>query len=270
MLAESRSLRSILASAEAKLRIRHEICPLVHLLDLTRESTREDKATYGIAITIRTMWVQFSSGVSLRDIYFGEVANTSNLDVIWCLHKVRTRDGTIRDKTCPISRLNTPRHFKALSVADSRICTRIRRREDTEVVDRVDVGVLTLRRLVGARPTLVRPGLSLLRVVRSVGGEVRRRVRLCADADKEEQGKDDGQHQGSSQGRGGRSNRPRRGTIILQYLKYPFGHRLQGQLGTCRSGARSVGGTNQPSDGTLKNKHTNGPVSGCLVLARAN
>lgn len=30
---------------------------------------------------------------------------TSNLDVIWCLHKVRTRDGAIGDETRPISGL---------------------------------------------------------------------------------------------------------------------------------------------------------------------
>jgi hypothetical protein len=79
-------------------------------------------------IAVRTMRIQFSSGVSSGDIYFGQVTNTlmkglwvsmrmtawegkrrrtGDLNVIWGLYKVRASNGTIRDKTRSIARLSS-------------------------------------------------------------------------------------------------------------------------------------------------------------------
>ena len=80
-------------------------------------------------VAIRTMRIQFSSGIPSRDIYFGQVANTlmtvpvvldeedslggkgggrtSDLNIVWGLYKVRASNGTIGDKTRSIARLSS-------------------------------------------------------------------------------------------------------------------------------------------------------------------
>jgi len=108
VIADRRRLRRVLTATEAEFFGRDEIRPLVQLLELARKSGREYKTSNWIAFAVRTMRIQFSSGVSSRDIYFGQVTNTSDLDVVWGLYKVRASNGTIRDKARSIARLDAP------------------------------------------------------------------------------------------------------------------------------------------------------------------
>jgi len=142
VVAERRRLGCVLATTETKLVGSNEICPLVQLFQLARESGREDKTSNRVTIAGRAMGIQFSSGIPSWNIYFGQVANTSDLNIIRGLYKVRASDGTARDKTRSITRLDTPSHFDLLGVADDRSGSRVRRGENTKVVKRVHVGIL--------------------------------------------------------------------------------------------------------------------------------
>jgi hypothetical protein len=85
-----------------------------------------------------------------------------------------------------------------LSVSDDRSGSRFRRREDTKVVKGINVGILTVRSLVGTSPTLVGTCLTLLGLSRGIRRKVGGRVGLRVDADiGKEEGK--GEHGGKHQ-----------------------------------------------------------------------
>jgi hypothetical protein len=72
-------------------------------------------------LTIGTPVVQFTAFVSLLNVELGEIADTSDLNVIRSLDKVDTLKGTVRDETRAATRLGAPSNFLLLRNADSRI-----------------------------------------------------------------------------------------------------------------------------------------------------
>lgn len=143
------------------------------------------------------MRVKFTARIALWNVQEGQVTHAGDLDVVWRLDKVGTCDGAVGDETRAVTRLDTPGHLDALSVADDRSRAWLWGREQTEVVYGIDwrgkcgsvaervktrgtrtEGVLTRRCLVGPRPAPVRARLSLFAGVGRVRRQVRRAVRL--------------------------------------------------------------------------------------------
>lgn len=143
------------------------------------------------------MRVEFAACIALGNVQEGQVTHAGDLDVVWRLDKVCTCDGAVGDETRAVTRLDTPGHLDALSVANDRSRAWLWGREQTEVVYGIDwrgkcesvaeqiktrgtrtEGVLTRRCLVGPRPAPVRARLSLLAGVGRVRRQVRRAVRL--------------------------------------------------------------------------------------------
>lgn len=165
VLAERGRVGPVLARAEAELRVRHVVRPLVHLHILARERVREHEPADRVAVPVCAVWIELAASVARRDVDLRQVADAGDLDVVGSLHEMRALDRVRWDGTCAIAVLETPRDFNTLGVADSRICTWLRRSIEAKVIDRVDVDVLAHGVLVIAGTTLVGPGLTLFGLV---------------------------------------------------------------------------------------------------------
>lgn len=77
----------------------------MQLFNLARESRGEYKTSDWITFSIRTVGIKFTSSVSGGNIYLGQVANASDLNVIRGLYEVRSSNGAIRDDARSITRL---------------------------------------------------------------------------------------------------------------------------------------------------------------------
>lgn len=84
------------------------------------------------------MRIQLATGISVRNVQGGEITDTCDLYVVRGLNEMRASYGTIRDQTRPIARLDAPGDLDAFGYPDGRVCARLRRSKNTEVVDRVD------------------------------------------------------------------------------------------------------------------------------------
>jgi len=120
----------------------------MELLNLSGESVREHKPADRVTIAVSTVWVELASSVSRRNVELCQVTGTSDLNVIGCLDEVGSLNGAVGHETRTGSRLQAPGDFEALSLSNDRVCSRLRRSEQAEVIDRVDVRVLTHRRLL--------------------------------------------------------------------------------------------------------------------------
>ena len=72
-------------------------------------------------LTIGTPVIQFATFILLLYVELGEIANTSDLNIIWSLDKVHTLQSTVRDKTRTPTRLGAPSNFLLLGNTDNRI-----------------------------------------------------------------------------------------------------------------------------------------------------
>lgn len=160
------------------------------------------------------MRVEFTSLVTLRNVDLRQVTNTGYLDVVGSLDEVRARDGAVGDDTRAVAALEAPRDLDTLRVSNHGARTRLRRREETEVIERVHCGptaesvlrlgrcealyacgrtvdILAHRVLVTAIAALVRARLTLLgdpwRGFRKIGGRVGLR-----EGDRRESQRDEG------------------------------------------------------------------------------
>lgn len=89
-------------------------------------------------VAVSTMRVQLSASVALGNIELGQVADTSDLNVIRGLYEVRALDGSIRNEAGAVTALETPRDFDALGLTNRGLRTGLGRSEQTKVIDRVD------------------------------------------------------------------------------------------------------------------------------------
>lgn len=186
MITQGRTLSFFFASSNAKFGGRHEVRPLMQLLQLAIvEYTREDQATDGIAVSSCTVRVKLATGITGGDVDGGEVANAGYLDVIRRLNKMSTLDGPRRNETGSVSRLDTPRDYDFLNVANERAWTGVRWPPDTKVFYGVYVDILTSGVLTASCTTLVGASLSSFSLVGQVVWIVGSRVRLSMGAQDE-------------------------------------------------------------------------------------
>jgi len=182
VLAQSRSLGTILTSAEAEYGCGHEVRPLMQLLRLPIvERAREDQAADGITIASGTMRIKLPTSIAGGDIQGCQVTDARYLDVIGGLDEVSAFDGARWDDTSSVSGLYAPRDLDLLCVANDRIWTRLGRSEEAKVVHGVYIQVLARRRLVAPGSTIVRARLTILGVIGKTVWRVCRGVRLAVD-----------------------------------------------------------------------------------------
>lgn len=72
-------------------------------------------------LTVGTPVIQFTTFITLLNIELGEIADTSDLNIIWSLDKVDTLKSTVRDKTRAPTRLGAPSNFLLLGSSNNRI-----------------------------------------------------------------------------------------------------------------------------------------------------
>jgi len=186
MIAQGRTLSFFFASSNAELGGRHEVRPLMQLLQLAIvEYTREDQATDGITVSSCTVRVKLATGITGGDVYRGEVANTRYLDVIRRLNEVSTLDSPCRNDAGSVSRLDTPRDYDFLNIANERARTGFWWPPDTKVFNGVYVDILTSGVLTASCTTLVGASLSSFSLVGQVVWIVGSRVRLSMGAQDE-------------------------------------------------------------------------------------
>jgi len=65
------------------------------------------------------MRVELTTSITGRDIDLGKVADTSDLDIIRCLDKVNTLQGSVGNSASSTARLGAPRDFDTLGVTNS-------------------------------------------------------------------------------------------------------------------------------------------------------
>ena len=102
MLTKSGCVGAILASTEAEFRIRHEVRPLMKLLEFA-ECAGENESTDRVAVAVCSVGVEFSSSISLRNVDLRKVANTGDLYIVRSLNEVRALDSTVRNETSTIT-----------------------------------------------------------------------------------------------------------------------------------------------------------------------
>lgn len=190
VLAVSRSVWAIDTCSKAEVVGRHETCPFVCLLVLSK-GIREDQATFGVTQSRPGMGVQFSAVIIRHETHFRKVARAGDLDIRHLVtpdaDEVCGGNGTLRDQAGTIAFLQAVRNDDLLNVTDlvgtisDPSASLVRRSPQAEIVHRIDVDVLTQGCLVAAGPTVVVPDLTwLFRLFGQIGGIVRRRV-LCTD-----------------------------------------------------------------------------------------
>lgn len=87
MLAESGCVGAVLATTEAEFCGRDKISPLVELLELP-ERRRKNEASDRVAIAICAMGIKLTALIACRDVDFGQVPDTSDLDIVRGLYKM--------------------------------------------------------------------------------------------------------------------------------------------------------------------------------------
>lgn len=104
-------------SAHAELRSTDEAGPF-GILQVGSESVAEDKTANGVAVTVRTVGIQFTTLVILLDIDLRQIAGTSDLDIVLGTDKMNTFEGTFRNDASASATLSAPSDFLPFSVAD--------------------------------------------------------------------------------------------------------------------------------------------------------
>jgi len=156
------------ASTEAEFGVRNEGGPFV-VLKVGAESVSVDQTTNGVAISICSVRIEFTSSVTLAHVDLGEITNASDLNVIRSLHKVDTLEGPIRDGTSAATGFGAPSNLFTFRVADR---TNAGRSPETEVIDVVDPSSLALGTLAGSGATVVRSGLTILGLAGWAGNRI--------------------------------------------------------------------------------------------------
>jgi len=156
------------ASTEAELGVGDEGSPFM-ILEISTEGISVDQSTNGIAISISSMRVEFTSSIALADVDFSEVTNASNLNIIWRFHKVNTFEGSVGDSAGATTGLSAPRNLFALCITD---CANTRGCPQAEIIDIIDPSRLALRALTGSGTTVICAGLTVLRLVGRGGSRV--------------------------------------------------------------------------------------------------
>jgi len=103
------------ASAETELVCSHEVSPLEYLLKLP-ERRGKDETSYRIAVSVCAVGVEFTACVAFWDVETRQIASTSDLDKVRCLHEMGTFDGSVRDQTSAVPIIHAPRDFEALGI----------------------------------------------------------------------------------------------------------------------------------------------------------
>lgn len=105
-------------SAETELGGGHERGPFVILQGLAK-SIPINQSSNRVSIPIRTMRIEFTSRITSRNVHTGELAYTSNLDIVWCLDKVDAFETAVGDGTSTATRSSAVGNFNTFSVADT-------------------------------------------------------------------------------------------------------------------------------------------------------
>lgn len=74
----------------AEFPVGNEVLPLVDSLELAGVGTSVDETADGVTRAGGAVGVELTTVVALLDVDLGEVSSTGNLDVRWCLQKVRS------------------------------------------------------------------------------------------------------------------------------------------------------------------------------------
>jgi hypothetical protein len=119
------------------------------------ECAGEHEAADRVAVAICTVGVKLAATVAGRNVDVCEIADACNLDVVWSDHDVCTSDRAVRDQSCSVPALHAPCYFDSLGVPDDRVGAWLRRRPDTPILNRVDISILALRRLIVASGAVV-------------------------------------------------------------------------------------------------------------------
>jgi len=127
-------------STNAEFLIRDEACPVM-VLKTCAKRVSIYKSSDRIAISISTSIVQFTARVVPRDIDFGEVANTGDLNVVGGLNKVNTAESTIREGSSSTTRFGAVSNFNTFGITDG---SKLWRSPETKVARRVDPESLTI------------------------------------------------------------------------------------------------------------------------------
>ena len=91
-----------------------------------------------LTIAIRAVRVELAARVALGDVDLRQVADAGDLDVVRGLDKVRARDRAVGDEARAVALLDAPRDLYTLGVSDNGAGAGRGRREEAEVVERVD------------------------------------------------------------------------------------------------------------------------------------
>jgi len=149
------------ASTEAEFGIGDERGPFV-VLKVGAECVSVHQTTNGVAISICSVRVELTSSIAFAYVDLGEITNAGDLHVIGGLYKVDTLEGAIGNCTSAPAGFSAPSNFFTFRVADG---TNTRGSPETEIIDVVDPGSLTIRALAGCGAAVVGTGLAILRLV---------------------------------------------------------------------------------------------------------
>lgn len=89
-------------------------------------------------VAVCAVRVQLSTCITRWNVDHGQVSNACHLHVVGCLHEVCAGDGPVGNETRAIPGLDAPGHLDTLGISYDRVRARFRRREDTEIVYRVN------------------------------------------------------------------------------------------------------------------------------------
>jgi len=153
------------AGTEAEFGVGDEGRPFM-ILEIGTEGVSVDQSTNGIAISVSSMRVEFTSSVALADVNLSEITNAGNLNIIRRLHKMNTFEGSVGDSAGATAGLGAPRHLFAFCVTD---CANTRGCPQAEIVNIVDPSRLAFRALTGRGTTVICAGLAVLRLVGGAG-----------------------------------------------------------------------------------------------------
>jgi hypothetical protein len=106
--------------------------------------------------------IKFTTWITTGDVELGEVANTSDLNVVGSLDEMDALEGAVGDGPGATATLCAPSDTNALSVAN---VTDVRRSPETEVINIIDPCGLALGRLGRGRSTVVDTILTVLGLV---------------------------------------------------------------------------------------------------------
>jgi len=146
------------AGADAELAVRDEFGPFV-ILQSVSETVAVQETSDGIALSVGTSVVKLAAVIAERDVEFGQVSSTGDLDIFGSLHKVDARKSAVRNEPRATAGLGAVRNGTALFVSNR---CKDGRGEQTEIGCRIDPRCLTVRRLAGPSTAVVSAVLALL------------------------------------------------------------------------------------------------------------